>query len=259
MRQTLIFASLVLAVPAFAAAQGHGGRVGGGEVAVAAPHAAAPVATPHAVAGHPAAVGHVGPGQVGVHHVVHASATATPVHRINIASGLRNLPLFSFSDSNVPGLGFDYAHLAAVNSGSGPGFDRRRFLNQGAPFGFGGFLLGSPGYYADQPVVEGQPPVEEEAAANTGAADNDRDVSDQFLPSAPQPAAPQPDAAEYVFVRRDGSLVFAVAYFWDNGTLRYVTRDGMRRSLTQDSLDLDATQQFNEQRGLTFRAPTPAA
>ena len=68
-------------------------------------------------------------------------------------------------------------------------------------------------------------------------------------------ASPLPDAAEYVFVRRDGGLLFAVAYSWDNGMLRYVTRDGFRRSVTQDALDLDATQQFNEQRGLSFRLP----
>jgi hypothetical protein len=64
-----------------------------------------------------------------------------------------------------------------------------------------------------------------------------------------------PDVEQYVFVRLDGSLVFAVAYAWENGTLRYVTPDGLRRSITRDALDLNATQQFNEQRGLNFRVP----
>ena len=63
------------------------------------------------------------------------------------------------------------------------------------------------------------------------------------------------DASEYVFVRRDGGLLFAVAYSWDNGTLQYVTRDGVRKSVTQDALDMNATLQFNEQRGLNFRVP----
>jgi hypothetical protein len=44
-----------------------------------------------------------------------------------------------------------------------------------------------------------------------------------------------------------------VAYSWDNNTLRYVTRDGFRRSIAREALDIDATQQFNEQRGLDFR------
>jgi hypothetical protein len=83
-------------------------------------------------------------------------------------------------------------------------------------------------------------------------------------PRAPRPAseppaqtapAPQPDVEQYVFVRRDGGLVFAVAYSWDKGTLRYVTPEGLRRSIGRDALDLNATQQFNEQRGLTFQAP----
>jgi hypothetical protein len=56
-------------------------------------------------------------------------------------------------------------------------------------------------------------------------------------------------------VRRDGGLLFAVAYSWDNGTLRYVTSDGVRKSVALESLDINATQQFNEQRGLSFRVP----
>jgi hypothetical protein len=58
-----------------------------------------------------------------------------------------------------------------------------------------------------------------------------------------------------VFVRRDGTLFFAVAYSWESGNLSYVTQEGFRRSVPRDALDLDATQQFNEQRGLNFRIP----
>jgi hypothetical protein len=257
MRRIYIVASLVLALPAVAAAQ-HAGTAGGGATAAApAAHAMAPVSAPHTVAAHPAVAGHVATGAGGIHHTPRANATATttatPVRRFNIASGLRNLPLFSFSSSDVPGLGFDYAHLAAVN----PAFTHQRpFFNSTGGFGFGGFLLMSPGYVVEEPVVEGQPvPGEEEAAANSGAPETRDDVSDQFLPAQALPPAPQPDAAEYVFVRRDGTLVFAVAYYWDNGTLRYVAADGTKRSISQDALDLDATQQFNEQRGLSFRTP----
>ena len=77
---------------------------------------------------------------------------------------------------------------------------------------------------------------------------------------APAPAVESAIAAprqqdEFVFVRRDGTVFFAVAYAWENGTLRYVTSEGSRRSLASAALDLDATQQFNEQRGLNFRSP----
>jgi len=63
------------------------------------------------------------------------------------------------------------------------------------------------------------------------------------------------DNEEFVFVRRDGTVFFAVAYAWEKGTLRYITSQGLRRTVTQDTLDLDATRQFNEQRGLNFHSP----
>jgi hypothetical protein len=73
-------------------------------------------------------------------------------------------------------------------------------------------------------------------------------------PPVEQPG-PQVNAPEYVFVRRDGTVFFAVAYSWENGSLRYISSEGMRRSVSRDTLDLNATQQFNEQRGMTFRSP----
>jgi hypothetical protein len=71
---------------------------------------------------------------------------------------------------------------------------------------------------------------------------------------APQTASER-EAEQYVFVRRDGTVFFASAYAWENGTLRYITTEGLRHTVTADKLDLNATQQFNEQRGLTFRSP----
>jgi hypothetical protein len=72
--------------------------------------------------------------------------------------------------------------------------------------------------------------------------------------SVEQPG-PQADVPEYVFVRRDGTVFFAVAYTWDQGSLRYISSEGMKHSVSRDTLDLKATQEFNEGRGLTFRSP----
>jgi hypothetical protein len=58
-----------------------------------------------------------------------------------------------------------------------------------------------------------------------------------------------------VFVRRDGTVFFAVAFSFSAGNLQYVTKEGLRRSVPANTLDLDATQQFNEQRGVTVRLP----
>ena len=89
-----------------------------------------------------------------------------------------------------------------------------------------------------------------------------RDRSRRYRVAEPPPA-PAVEAAngepadndEFVFVRRDGTVFFAVAYSWEKGTLRYVTSQGLRHTVTQDALDMDATRQFNEQRGLNFRLP----
>ena len=36
---------------------------------------------------------------------------------------------------------------------------------------------------------------------------------------------PQSPSEAYVFVRRDGTLFFAVAYSWESGNLSYVTQE----------------------------------
>jgi hypothetical protein len=173
---------------------------------------------------------------------------------------------------NVPGLGFDYPHLAAINGNRRMEGDR---FDGEVPFGFGGFLLNSPGFVdegqqpVDAPPADTQVSVEDQnAAADANAAaeayyaqrarrqsEGSRAATDTQPQAAPAPQAPQPDVEQYVFVRRDGGVVFAVGYTWDKGTLRYVTPEGIRRSIGRDALDLKATQQFNEQRGLTFQAP----
>jgi hypothetical protein len=125
------------------------------------------------------------------------------------------------------------------------------------PFFDGGFSL--PG---------SAPAVEEASAAETSqpeatdseVRDRSRRYRDAQPATAPTPAAETASSApgdneEIVFVRRDGTLFFAVAYAWEKGTLRYITSQGLRHTVAQDALDLDATRQFNEQRGLNFRLP----
>jgi len=276
MRQFWIHASFTLLgiavtfAPAMPA-QHRGGMAAGG-VAVA-PARAAAVSAPHAAA---AAGSRASGAAQRVSTPVHAPArtsvggagrvpvggaptrVASQGRRPNMMSGLSTLPSFATSFGNVPGLGFDFPHIAAVNSGRGFGRGHNR-RNDG--FGFGGFLLSSPEVIvAEGQQSEGaQSTPDDQAAANTAnnGDNSDRNLQDQFLPAATRlgPPAPVRDASEYVFVRRDGTLLFGVAYSWDNGTLRYVTREGQRRSVSQDALDMDATQQFNEQRGVNFHTP----
>jgi hypothetical protein len=159
------------------------------------------------------------------------------------------------SQDNVPGLGFDYPHVAAVHP-HGIHDRNRPFFGTFVPFFYGG------GYYMplSSDDIEDAPPAEAQQAdtgAQEAAQSSDRPrparPSHDYAP-APQTAAER-EAEQYVFVRRDGTVFFAAAYAWENGTLRYITSEGLRHTVTTDKLDLDATQQFNEQRGLTFRSP----
>jgi hypothetical protein len=243
-----LFTSIVLALAIPTLAMAQRGAGGAGHTMGAVPRAAS--APAHA--------------QVGTH----SARIGTPIRSRSNAFGTvrrannSGFPANGTSFQNVPGLGFDFPHLAAISGARQ--FRGGRFGRGGGgfPFGFSGFLL-SPSVILD-PDTAG---IDQQAAAD------EQDFADDPPPSAPRQrrsrsvrstddppparsaAAPLPDAEQYVFVRRDGGLVFAVAYQWESGTLRYVTPEGMRRTLTRDALDITATQEFNEQRGLNFHAP----
>lgn len=213
---------------------------------------------------------------------------AAPSVRVSGSSGARRMQVFdqefaSFQTTpfgtfplqtvrfdNVPGLGFDYPHLAAVTHGQ----PRQRPVFDGvASLGFQGIFLW-PLVAPPTVVIVQQPPIVEvpEYANAANYSESIRDREPEIDARAPRSAhsepapqtetsareavpAPQKDCAQYVFVQRDGSLLFAVAYSWEKGLLRYITPEGLKRSVARDKLDLDATQQFNEQRGLVFRFP----
>jgi len=157
------------------------------------------------------------------------------------------------SDLGVPGLGFDYVHYAATHPNAG----RHHFEGGVVPFVGGGIYVPYPVYMEggapaesaaeNSPGETEQPAPAEEAAARPG------DVVVRSYVNSRAPAAPD---SEYVFVRRDGTVFFAVAFTFDSANLRYITQDGFRKTAPLASLDLAATQQFNEQRGLSPRLPS---
>jgi hypothetical protein len=157
----------------------------------------------------------------------------------------------------VPGLGFDYAHVAATHPHGIHERDRnRRFSGAFFPLFFGGGfdMPLFPDDVQEAPAAEPQQVDAGPEPVQTAGRPGDYEPRQNRTP-APTQAVAEPEAEPYVFVRRDGTLFFATAYAWENGTLRYITAEGLRRTVTRDKLDLDATQQFNEQRGLSFRAP----
>jgi hypothetical protein len=179
-------------------------------------------------------------------------------HRGQTTARRRNgVSEFENDPNSVPGLGFDYAHFAATHPNGVRGRGRHS-RSDGAvlfPFFDGGYFVPTgPGALDD---VAGNGQTEDDGAEQAEADFADRPVRIHSADRPPEygPPAAQPDVPEYVFVRRDGTLFFAVAYSWDRDSLRYISTGGVRRSVSRDTLDLNATQQFNEQRGMTFRSP----
>jgi hypothetical protein len=262
MRRTLLLSLLVLTLPVIGQAQQRGG---GAMPAMSGAHAfvaAAPRAVAHAApvrsAGSTRPVVRSAPAST---RVTAAPRTTHPTgwnHTTTRRSNFSTDPVFpnggfSNGDNPVPGLGFDYPHFFAVHPNAG----RNRFRHDSGfviPFIDGGFYMpvpmyadqGAPGPQPDDSEAANQPPPPDQ----TFARDTDRSFRDRMR-SEPLP----PEQTEYVFVRQDGSLIFAVAYSLINDRLQYVTAEGLRRTIPLNTLDFAATQQFNEQRGVSIRLP----
>ena len=164
------------------------------------------------------------------------------------------------SQDMVPGLGFDYAHVAAIHPNGFHDHNRnRQFVGTFIPFFYGGgyYMPFSSDDYADEaPAAEPQQAGYRTAASNTNGLQSPSALRGRRATThRRRRRLAEKEAEQYVFVRRDGTVFFASAYAWENGTLRYITSEGLRHTVTADMLDLNATQQFNEQRGLTFRSP----
>jgi hypothetical protein len=262
MRRFLIAIASLAVLPAIAFAQGRGMMSGMARPAMAAPAAHVAMHASPATGAHVSSAGHAYAGYPRFVRTRSGAVVPRPAPRVGTPIRTR-VPggsgrVLRSQDVGVPGLGFDYPHFAATHPNGIHDRDRNRRFDSGFfPLFFGGGF-GFPLFPDD---------VEDAPAPDAQAADNGQPEPVQMAPrpgdyeprqnraSAAQAAVAEPESEPYVFVRRDGTLFFANAYAWENGTLRYITPEGLRRTVTSDKLDLHATQQFNEQRGLTFRLP----
>jgi hypothetical protein len=164
----------------------------------------------------------------------------------------------------VPGLGFDFSHLAAINRNLDvqsliDPLTRMRLaqaerLLRETPvvtpvfFGFGD--SGAQPIVVQQPqpqIIVLQQPAPQPAPAVEAAP-------------APEPvAAPapdsRPDAGQFILVLRDGSQITAVAFSRQDSRIVYITPDGRRRSLAISGLDAAATILINEEHGTSLQLP----
>jgi hypothetical protein len=256
----LALALTLLVVPALSQAQVRGGGAGGGHAVIMSPRPmahAAPSYASHPSAAH-VATARAPQGPTGTVYTGHRLPNNAARPRSAVSPSAFGSSSFLPDFTGVPGLGFDYVHYAAVHPGG-----NRRGGRGGAylgyfPFFDSGFLLPYSQSYVSPPVDE-TPSYEGQVQGSSDAPDGSANVRTPYGPrtisSYDVIVSPQSPSQAYVFVRRDGTVFFAVAYSWDSGNLYYVTQEGLRRTLARDALDLDATQQFNEQRGLSFHVP----
>lgn len=262
MRKTLTVGTLLLALPLVTAAQHRAGtpsmgmapaiRLGGMAVTAPAMHSAPvrPTGYLHMATGSPMV-----PGRPVISRNTFRSAgpVVTPRYHTVYSGGRSGNASMVRRRTPSPGLGIDHGH-------HGKGLQHRNHfpLYSGfiLPFVGGGMYIPDLDYVdfdasaesADQDI----PSEPQEPATETA----DRETAPEAPVSTRSSATTVPEqVSEFIFVRRDGSLFFAVAYSWTNDKLQYVSQDGLRRIVPLDSLDLGATQQFNDQRGVTIRLP----
>lgn len=163
----------------------------------------------------------------------------------------------------VPGPGFDYAHVAALDRDLSikavidPQTQWRLAVAERVLRDTGGFA--APGYYLldggayvmpseaapEEQAQQSQPPeviVLQQAAPK--AAEEEPTPA-----AASQPSAPIPDVGNFTLVLRNGSKIQVVAFTRTGDRIAYVTSDGERHTLSAGELDSAATERVNEDSG----------
>jgi hypothetical protein len=171
----------------------------------------------------------------------------------DVSQLLNNIPGLN----NVPGLGFDYEFLNAINQN----FAEQAFINPATEqeialaerlsrfntgFGDGFIPFWGGGYYEEPAEEQQQPAVAEEQEPASAPPESQNDSAE----SAPvEEPAPLPDIGEFVLVLHNGNQIKAVGFTHQNNEIVYITKDGLRGSFPATDLDAAATQQINQQHG----------
>jgi hypothetical protein len=156
----------------------------------------------------------------------------------------------------VPGLGFDYSHLAAINHDLGIRAiidpitqqelalsERLLQLTPRTPI--------SSSFFASEPVVmlEQQPPQVIIVQQPQPAAEQATDGASPSAEPTEMEQPPLPDVGQFVLVLHDGTQIQAVAFTRQNDRIVYITTDGRRKSIAIGDLDTAATRRLNDERG----------
>lgn len=182
--------------------------------------------------------------------------TAAPSNATLTGSGGTPIPLGQLLNP-VPGLGFDFTHLAAVNSGLAvrafidPVTQHELAIAQQLPreqpvgffpaydygYGYGGEVPAAPSTPRPEIVVLQQPAAQPAPAVAAPA------------PVAAAPAPPPLPVGELYLVRRDGKTIKVIAFSQQGGQIVYITANGMRHTMSLNDLNVKATEKRNAERG----------
>jgi hypothetical protein len=157
----------------------------------------------------------------------------------------------------VPGFGFDFEHLAAIERPFRDRFGHQRrglfftpLFFDALPFSYP-YDSEMPDYYSEaeqQPQFIAAPQLQPNVPPPAETAPRQS--------AAPQPSsAPPPELGQLILVRSDGQVLLAVAFTVRNGQLTYITSEGTRRSFPVSELDKEATRQMNDANGTTVSLP----
>lgn len=231
----------------------------------ASPRISAPVARPAPVAPHVIAARPAGNRNAGM--PASGLRVHTPANSVAFADG----SFLSVQDllNPVPGPGFDYAHLAAINRDLDikavidPATQWRlavaeRLLRESSRFAGPGFLWFDGGGAYAVPVETAQPEQapQQPQIIVVQAAPAAQQVPVPAQPArepAPEASAPLPDVGQFILVLQSGKQIQAVAFTRAGDRIIYVTSDGSRRAIAAADLDSDETNRINQERGTSLQ------
>lgn len=173
----------------------------------------------------------------------------------------RGTPIVSLPAGAHVGPAFPLRTAVRVPSDGILVFDGRRFVTRrrlvlARPL-FPIVLFGVPFFSTPAQVILVQPPpviiMQQEPTAER--AERVRHAGQQVKAEPTNPPEPAREIGEFILVRRDGTVLSAVAFSAQPERIVYVTREGIRRSLPLADLDVNATLRMNEERGTTLHLP----
>lgn len=168
----------------------------------------------------------------------------------------------------VPGLGFDYAHIAAldrdldIKAVIDPETEWRLAVAERVLRDTGGFS--SPGYYlldgggtyvmpAEPVSPTTEPQQESQQPQIIVLQEPAQKAAEQSTPAVEtQPSAPVPDVGNFTLVLRDGKKIQVIAFTRAGDRIVYITSDGARHTVAASDLDAKATERINQDSGTQF-------